>query len=55
MFELLIDFSSPDRSKLPCSADSGTTRVQNVKRVLPKIIHKKNPQLLLIEDFVFIV
>ena len=55
MVELLNDFSSPDSSKLPCSADSGTTRVDEVKWVLPKITHKKNPQLLLIEDSVFIV
>ena len=32
--ELLNDFSSPDSSKLPRSADSGTSRVQNVKWVL---------------------
>ncbi len=34
--ELLNDFSSPDSSKLPRSADSGTSRVQNVKWVLLK-------------------
>jgi hypothetical protein len=42
MFELLNDFSSPDSSKLPCSADSGTTRVQEVEWVLPKITQKKS-------------
>ena len=42
--ELLNDLYSPDSSKLPRSADSETSRVQNVKWVL-----QKNPQLL-IED-----
>lgn len=54
MFELQIDFSSPDSSgillrlpafkKLEASkdrADSGTSLVQGVQCVLPKITHKK--------------
>jgi hypothetical protein len=33
----LYEFYSPDRSKLPCSADSGTSRVLAIQQLLPNI------------------
>ena len=44
--EIHHDLYSPDKSKLPCSADSGTTSLETVKWC-----YKKNPQLE-IEDLV---